>query len=55
MKEIESGSDVDTGLVTRQELNSTGDITQLTNCWIIDSGATCQICHERVLLLILNI
>ena len=55
MKEIDSGSDVDTGLVTRQELNSTVDITQLTNCLIIDSGATCHICHERALLLILNI
>ena len=51
MKEIDSGSDVDTGLVTRQELNSTGDIIQLTNCWIIDSGATCHICHERVYVL----
>ena len=41
VKEIDSGSDVDTGLVTHHELNSTGDITQPTNYWIIDSGATC--------------
>ena len=35
VKEIDSGSDVDTGLVTRHDFNFTGDITQPTNCWII--------------------
>ena len=49
MKETDSSSDVDTGLVVHHELNSTGDITQTNNCWIIDSGATCHICHKRAL------
>ena len=51
-RETESDSDVDTGLVTRHKLNSsTGGIhvDQPTSCWIIDSGATCHICHEREL------
>ena len=47
VRKTDSGSDVDTALVICHELNSTGDITQPTNCWIIDSGATCHICHER--------
>ena len=44
-------SDGDVGLtVTHHELNSVGVTeTGCSDCWIIDSGATCHICHEREL------
>ena len=46
-----SDSDGDVGLtVTYHELNSVGVTgTDCSDCWIVDSGARCNICHEREL------
>ena len=50
-KTEEVNRDSDVGLaVTHDELNSVGEpATSDLSCWIVDSGASCHICHDRTL------
>ena len=53
-KTEEVNSDSDVGLaVTHNELNSVGESQDRgstdSSCWIVDSGATCHICHDKAL------